>query len=120
MIEDWKLKIQKANENIVEEFKKDPTSDQTLNTTELYHMIKSEFWKHWELVCLRIVAVEVEIAEKLDEKELIVKLKQNEVEIFDEIRKSISNWYMHREIQLNIGDYSWVGLLLMFVICAAC
>ena len=79
-------------------------------------MIKSQFWKHWELVCFKIVAIEVDIAEKLGKKDLVILLKKNEVEIFDEIRKATVDWYMHKNIQLNIVDYSWVYILFLFIL----
>lgn len=120
MIDNWRPKIQKAGEDLLEQFRIYASSDETLIKTEKYHMIKSQFWKHWELVCFKIVAIEVDIAEKLGKKDLVILLKKNEVEIFDEIRKATVDWYMHKNIQLNIVDYSWVYILFLFVCCAAC
>lgn len=102
----------------MKEFKKDRSSNEFLNATEVYHLVKADLWKHWEVHCLEIVAFEVKIAEKEGDLELAIQLKQLEVEIFDVVNKKINEWYMHRMTQVSIGDYTWLyALLFIFLIC---
>ena len=102
---------------IVEEFKKDNKSVEFLNATENYHMARADFWKHWETTCVRVIAIEAEIADKNGDKELSTKLKKYEVETFDEISKQIANWYMHRRSQLNLTGISIIEIIILSAFC---